>query len=494
MNRDIYFSIIIKDVGGVQKGGVTLRITQEKDRLPGDRIKALTEAARTLPLVEGERLRAEMLVVPPPDLDIRPISDYLWGDGTLNSSRLVRHLMEYKEDRVPHNFQPHVGMTIVLEEEYVGRNDVMVKLEELLAEKKSCHLRAPRRYGKSSLMGMLTARLEKAVMLELSDIGTPIGFLKTLLRACMRHNKAGDCLTMMPEYRSWPLVTDHAAFSQVFNRAFAELVELHKDKKLSVLLHDTMTALANCGIILMIDEFSLFLRDMRDNNEDDLKTFLEIFHRLRTRHENPLTAVFAGSAGLSTYIELYGMHVLFADLTPVDLPPVTSAEARLLAEELFYGMKKKPTVSAIDRLVELTGGDETVPYFVQALASYTAEQAGRRCDIGEDDVERAYYDRLLGPSGNVCFRDFILRERAYPGSYRSCASPILKQLSRQAPAVVAEHELKRLCKGDCEFDKLMTCLEEDYDLVRTGDGWRMRSRVIADRWRLGEPWLTVGGH
>ncbi|MDR3555613.1 MAG: hypothetical protein P4L55_12725 [Syntrophobacteraceae bacterium] len=42
------------------------------------------------------------------------------------------------------------------------------------------------------------------------------------------------------------------------------------------------------------------------------------------------------------------------------------------------------------------------------------------------------------------------------------------------------------------YRKLMTCLEEDYDLVRIGEGWRMRSKVLAERWRLGEPWLTGG--
>lgn len=492
MSKNIYFSILIKFAGGEQKG-VAICIPPETDRSPGERIKGLTDAARTLLLADGERLRTEMLVAPPPDINTRPVEDYLWGDGSLNSPRLVRHLKDYMGGRVPHNFLPRVGMTVVMAEEFIGREQVLAILEEHLANSRSCHLRAPRRYGKSSLMGRLAAKQDKAVMLELSDIGTLPGFLKTLLRACLRHETARSCLYEMPAYRSWPLADDHASYSQVFNGAFYELMKRFEGNKLSALLCDTMAALADNGIMLLIDEFSLFLRDMSDNDAVGLKTFLEMFYKLRTRTNHPLLAVFAGSAGLSTYIELYGMHALFADIASVDVPPVTASEARLLAEELFYGMEKLPTTSAIGRLVELTGDDETVPYFVQALASYAAEQAGRRRQIRADDVELAYYDRLLGPSGNVCFRDFILRERTYPGSYRSCASPILKKLSRKAPDVVAEDELQRLCKEGCDFKKLMTCLEEDYDLVHSENGWRMRSRVIADRWRLGEPWLTMGG-
>lgn len=492
MSKNIYFSILIKLAGGGQKG-VVVCIPPETDRLPGDRIKGLTDAARTLPLTDVERLRTEVLVAPSSGIDVRPVSDYLWGDGNVNGPRLVRHLKDYRTGRVPHNFLPRVGMTVVMAEEFIGREQVLATLEGHLADSRSCHLRAPRRYGKSSLMGMLATKQKKAVMLELSDIGTLPGFLKTLLRACLRHEAARSCLHELPAYRSWPDTTDHASFSQVFNGAFDKLMKRHEGNKLSALLCETMTVLADNGIKLLIDEFSLFLRDMSDNNDAELKTFLAMFRKLRTRANHPLASVFAGSAGLSTYIELYGMKALFADIVPVDVPPVTAIEASLLAEELFYGMEKLPTISALERLVELTGDDETVPYFVQALASYTAEQAGRRRQIHVEDVELAYYDRLLGPAGNVCFRDFILRERTYPGAYRSSASPILKQLSRKAPGFVADDELQRLCKEGCDFKKLMTCLEEDYDLVRTELGWRMRSRVVAERWRLGEPWLTLGG-
>ena len=491
MSKDIYFSILIKDADGGSKG-VAIDIPPEADRLPGYRIKELTEAARTMPLADGERLRTEILVASPAGIAVRPIADYLWGDGNLNGSRLVRHLMDYREGRKPHIFLPRVGMTVVMAEEFIGREAVLAELEKHVADGRSCHLRAPRRYGKSSLLGRIKAKQEKAVALELSDIGTLPGFLKTLLRASLRHEAARSCLDKLPAYRSWPLVSDPATFAQVFNETFDGLAKRH-DGKFSALLRDTLAALADDGIKLLIDEFSLFLREMNDSNQAELQAFLEMFHKLRIREAHPLAVIFAGSAGLSTYIELYGMRAMFADIISVDVPPIKAGEARLLAEELFYGMGKLPTVSAIERLVKLTGDDETVPYFVQALASYTAEQAGRTPQIDEKDVEPAYYDRLLGPQGNVCFRDFILRERTYPGDYRSSASPILKQLSRAAPSVIADEELQGLCKEGCDFEKLMTCLEEDYDLVRTEKGWRMRSRVIADRWRLGEPWLTMGG-
>jgi hypothetical protein len=491
MNKDMYFASYIKDMRGTIKG-IAVRIPPETGKLPGDRIRALTDAARLLPLQGNERLRTEMLVVPPSNVETRDLSDYLWADGSINANRLVRHLTVYKQGQSPHLFQPRVGTTVVMEEEFLGREKPLAELESSVSANRSCHLRAPRRYGKSSLMGRLSVKLPDAVLMELSDIGTLAGFLKALLSRSIRNDKAIKCLYELREYRAWPVTSDAAIFSQVFNKAFSDLIAKNQNK-LFPLLRETMTALADGDIILLIDEFSLFLREMLDNSEDELRTFLEIYRKLRTRPVHPLISVFAGSAGLSTFIELLGMHELFDDLIAVDVPPISSSEAKLLAEELFYGMEKTPSLPAVEKVVELTGNDETVPYFVHALTHYTVEQAALRREISEIDVELAYYDRLLGVPGNCCFRDFILRERGYPENYRSSASHILKELSLSAPEIISDEELRRYCEVGCDFAKLMTCLQEDYDLVFQNGGWRMRSRVIADRWRLGEPWLTIGG-
>ncbi|MDR3555614.1 MAG: hypothetical protein P4L55_12730 [Syntrophobacteraceae bacterium] len=44
---------------------------------------------------------------------------------------------------------------------------------------------------------------------------------------------------------------------------------------------------------------------------------------------SPLVTVFAGSSGLSAFMEFHGMQDQFADLMPVDMPPICAAEARL---------------------------------------------------------------------------------------------------------------------------------------------------------------------
>lgn len=489
MNGQIYFSTWFKGASGDLRG-LAVRIPQEKNRLPGERIKALTEAARSIRLDESEVMRTEILVAPPSNFRTCDLAHYLWGDGSVNASRFIRHLNEWRQGRQPDLFLPRPGVP-VLGAELIGRQKPLEEMMGALRNGRSCHLRAPRRYGKTSLLMRLSSELPQTVMMELSDIGSLTGFLKVMLKACMRHEDARACLTSLEPYRSWP-ETDTASAMQGFNTAYGELIERY-GRSLPSVLREAFRALGERGIILLIDEFSVFLRNMQEAGNSDLKTFAELFREFRGRPSNPLTVVIAGSSGLSTYIEFYGLHAHFNDLTAVDVPPIRADEARLLAEELLYGMGKFPTTGVVTRLVELTGEDDTIPYFVHALAHVTAEEVGPHKGITVPDVDRAYLDRLLGPSGNIFFRDFILRERAYPSEYRAGASKVLQCLTKTFPDSVPFAELQSSCLPGGDLGKLLTCLQEDYDLVDDGGAWRMRSRVLADRWRVGEPWLTLGG-
>lgn len=484
MNQDIFFAAYIPAKDGTDKHGMAVRIPAEKERLPGERIKALTDAVREINELRESRLRTEMLVSPPTDLETRPLTDFLFADGFFNAPRFKRHLMEFAKNNTPHIFLPRCGVP-VLGLDLIGREDTLHLLQNAIEQGRSCHLRAPRRYGKTSLLMRMAESFPRAVHIDLSDVGSLQGFLKALLRGCIRQPDAHNSLSATQPYRNW---TDDTA---AFNPMFEDLLK-QRGSTLMPLLRETFRALAEGKIILLADELSIFLRAMLEKEISVITSFLDMFRAIRTHAAGPLVTVFAGSAGLSAYVELHGMQEQFADLMPVDVPPICAAKARLLAEELFYGMGKLPTPAVINRVTHLTGEDDSVPYFVHALAHVTAEETSLRREIRENDVDRAYQDRLLGPAGNIFFRDFLLRERAYPPAYRTCASAILKRLSREFPSDLGDIELQGLCNAGSNYRKLMTCLEEDYDLVRIDGGWRMRSKVLADRWRLGEPWLTGG--
>lgn len=489
MTNSIYFEVYWIDNKKDKKGGLAVQLPQENNISPGDRIKDLTSAARDLDLPEGLRLRTEMLVSPPPGTDPKPLSDYLWADGTCNLERFKRHILTMLNGKELHQFLPHPGVP-VQGPNLIGREQKVSTLLEKIKKGISCHLRAPRRYGKTSLLTRLENDCKNAVFIEISDVGSMTGFLKALLRGAMRHESGYTCLAELKEYRSWH-GPENSPDAETFNNAFNDLIQ-DESVNINRMIMSTFTALADGGMVLLIDEFSVFLREMWEKNKEELKGFLKILKEIRTREKRPLQCIIAGSSGLTTYIEFYGLKEFFNDLESVDIPPISEQDARILAEELFYGMGKLPGLPVIDQVVTLTGKKDSIPYFIHALAHETSAEAGARKALREIDVQNAYYDRLLGPTGNIFFRDFLLREKAYPKSCRPCASAVLRALSCAFPEPFPEKELRAMFTQECEYEKLITCLEEDYDLVKSKGSYRMRSKVLADRWRLGEPWLTQG--
>jgi hypothetical protein len=489
MTNNIYFEVYWIDNKKEKKDGLTVQLPHEDGISPGDRIKDFTSAARDLKLPEGLRLRTEMFVSPPPDTDPKPLSDYLWADGTCNLERFKRHILTMLNGKELHQFLPHPGVP-VQGPDLIGREHKVSELLEKIKKGLSCHLRAPRRYGKTSLLMQLKDDCKNAVFIEISDVGSTTGFLKALLRGAMRHKAGYTCFAGLKEYRSWP-GPENSPDAETFNNAFNDLIQ---DESVSInrMIMNTFMALADGGMVLLIDEFSVFLREMQEKNKEELIGFLKILKEIRTREKRPLPCIFAGSSGLTTYIEFYGLKEFFNDLESVDIPPINEQEARILAEELFYGMGKLPGLPVIDQVVTLTGKKDSIPYFIHALAHETSAEAGTRKALREIDVQNAYYDRLLGSTGNTFFRDFLLREKAYPKPCRPCASAVLKALSCGFPKAFPEKELRAMFTQECEYEKLVTCLEEDYDLVKSEGSYRMRSKVLADRWRLGEPWLTQG--
>ena len=165
--------------------------------------------------------------------------------------------------------------------------------------------------------------------------------------------------------------------------------------------------------------------------------------------------------------------------------------ARVLAEELFYGAGKVPTAEVVEQTVSHVS--PAVPHFVHALVHETVAQCSTRLVPAVTDVSLAYEHRLLGSPGNWFFRDFLLRERAYPDHCRQGAAGVLRALAHADEPVPESDLQEQFAAGRAEpdlFEPMMTCLQEDYDLAQSADGWSMRCRVLADRWRRGEHWLT----
>ena len=249
-----------------------------------------------------------------------------------------------------------------------------------------------------------------------------------------------------------------------------------------------LEALAEAGTILLLDEFSVFLRATLQHRANEANALTQLLADLRVGQQ-PLVQVFAGSEGLSSYMRFHAMTGHFADLRNIQLPPLGTDDGLVLAEELCYGTRRRPTQRAVRAILEEVG--EPVPFFIHVLVDAIYAALPDFAPVTEAIVRNAYRERVLGPLGNHLFKGYVLGSQPYPEHLRRSAALVLRAIVERPEGCPEGDLLARSTVSDEDFRSLLACLQEDYDLVARDGNWCMRSKVLRERWALAEPWLTT---
>ena len=411
------------------------------------------------------------------------LKEYIYGDGELNTDRLSRHLTQAYQTGTIHRYIPKVGSPVE-GADLIGRRQETEALT-IHVTTGSCHLRAPRRFGKSSLLRELERRLikeEKGVFFaDLSSESTAAGFFTTIAIAAMDRDTSRMALAEVRELAGWPEPGASPESRSVARKELAGRIVGDPASFGETLL----SKFAAAQVVMILDELSMFLRAAFQRSKDEAKDILDIL--MSFRQTDPAThQVVAGSAGLSSYVHFWGAGDCLDDLPAVDLHPLDRTDALILAEELLYGSGIAPTPAVLDRVLAEVG--LPVPYFIQALCDSVREEVGGATGITDPAVvTRVYRKRILGPVGNHLFRVWRLGNQAYPESLLKSAERILRTLAVSSDGAT-EGELNTAylnAGGDDErFKPLLFCMTEDYDLEELAGRWCIRSKVLRERWAV----------
>jgi hypothetical protein len=422
------------------------------------------------------------------------LTDYLYGNGNFNADRLIRHLEMFHRKENIHRYTLRPGAPAE-GQDIVGRENEMQKIHDLLHDDKSIHLRAPRRYGKTTTLrkinGDLNATRQCSIHVDLIANETAVGLFAAIAMTAMDHSSCRKNLRKIRELARWPGKSENITSK---NQARQRLANQIKSNVWSF-ANRLLLRLGESKAILLLDEFSVFLKSAVEANMDEAKQLCQRLFLART--QSPVVRqVLCGSSGLAAYMGFYDLNDEFSDLHPVELNPLNVEQSSMLTEELLYGAGIIPTPSLIRNVLDELG--EPVPYFIHALVdALRMEIISSSRAPNKAAVKTAYRDRLMGPTGNFWFRIYRLDSQPYPENQRKAAKKIMKNLAIK-PEGLPEEELFDLYQMTLsrssrkKFNILMACLEEDFDLVKEDDIWRMRSKVLRDRWALNEAWLTEG--
>ena len=393
------------------------------DKPSRTRVEELISAVKEAGIPDGLRLRTRIHVSPPDGVEIRPLKNYLLSDSKLNRNRFQRHLELVLENGSLHEFQLRCGMPVV-GRDFVDRESVLSALADVI-ERSSCHLRAPRRFGKTSVLRRLAEDRPQVVFMDVSDIHSVPGFIASLLRLAMSSKQIAGVLRSLEALAVWP--PEGSPYGAI-DEAVSRVIPSDTTTRLR-LLEQILDGIARAETLLIIDEFSVFIRAIVEHNRAEAESFLELTKEMRTRATQPSRWVVSGSAGLSAYIAYFELTDFLDDLVPIDLQPFSKDDASMLSEELFYGSGLTPNPDVIKQILSYI--DPPIPYFLHALIHEIIYVLGDRTAPMVEDVDIAYKTRLLGSIGNIYFRDFILRQQIYPKDLRRAASAILRMLAKE---------------------------------------------------------------
>lgn len=378
---------------------------------------------------------------------------------------------------------------------FFNRKHELAAFVELLDEGAHILLVAPRRTGKTSLMreaGQRIADRYHAVFVDLEKSRSAEDAVVELGLATREHERLWD-----KTLRVFENVLGKVAELQVdeFAIKFREGVTGDwkvKGDRLLASLAETERPVA-----LFLDEVPILINRMlktesgavRDGGRDEADMFVSWLRSACQTHRGRLRVVVTGSIGLEPVLEQAGLSAAVNQLTPFFLEPWPAQTALECLGALANNYELHFEEGAAEAMVERLGC--AIPHHVQLFFSHVYEDARHResAICRPADVERVYQRRMVGTRGHAELSHYEERLRLVLGAQRlPLALDILTEaalgtLTAEAARVhVAEHVAESAQRGKVLRD-LVSILEHDGYLRRSGDRYVFISNLVRDWWR-----------
>lgn len=344
-------------------------------------------------------------------------------------------------------------------------------------EKTSVFLKAPRRFGKTSIMFNLfeNPRLGyETVFFDAEGRNDPEDFVVALAVDLISNSKFKKAVIST---KKW--------FKEAFQRieeiglATARLkLKDHvrqgwQDKGFEIL---SCVAESHKKILFIIDELPTLIQNIATKHENHAACeFLNWFRQIRQHPKLPeFRWLVGGSIGIEYILEKVGTGPrTINDFEIINIGAFSGEEGRGYVKALLVGdggIKRVSNV-AIEKIMELVG--PPVPYFIQILASESlkAMERLRRTTLTPEAIEEVFHGQVLGPASKTYFMHYYQRLKEYytPGLARIAHRLVLEVARCKRKG---KQDLWRLFKAhstekpdESAFNSLMTDLENDFYII-----------------------------
>lgn len=341
-------------------------------------------------------------------------------------------------------------------------------------EKSSILLKAPRRFGKTSIMYHLYENPKsgfKTFFLDTEGMGEPQDFLSALFTKVLSDSNVRGKLISITQW-----LKDIAGKVEEIEVADVRLKiknEIGKDWKEKGFYLISKLQGYDGKILFIIDELPVLVQNIyRRSGDQSAYDFLHWFRSVRQMPElSHIRWVVGGSIGIEHILEVVktGTKVI-NDFSSARIGPFTEENGKSYIMELLKneGQISKIPLSMVDKFLELIGAP--VPYFIQILVKESLYEMERRKQkvLSSDIINRAYREEVLGPASRTYFEHYFTRLKDYyDENSERVAKRLILEVAREGKVKKTElfKLFRQISKGELKdetFSYLMTDIENDF--------------------------------
>ncbi len=363
-------------------------------------------------------------------------------------------------------------------------------------EKSSVLLKAPRRFGKSSIMYRLYENPKPDYNVFFQDtegMRGPEDFISGIMSRLLLDSKVRKSIRVATRWIKNIIKHVEEIGAADIRVKIREGIEKDWQEK-GLELISTLKEFDG-KILFILDELPILIQNIeRKHDSQTSLDFLLWFREIRQMPElSRIRWVVGGSIGIEHILEKVKAGTkTINDFQILSVRPFSVEGGKDYIRALLKneGQIKRIQTGMIERILEVIGAP--VPYFIQILI-YESLNEMRRLGLktlNREIINRAYYDEVLGPASRTYFEHYFTRLKDY---YDENIEPVAKRLilevARQGK--VKKTELFKLFRqiskgklGDETFSYLMSDIENDFYVSYDAENkcYSFATNILRDWW------------
>jgi hypothetical protein len=374
---------------------------------------------------------------------------------------------------------------------FYGREADIHNIWELLQKQKNILFRAPRRFGKTSLLNHIAQNPRKGwqvCFVDLEGGDSAEKFVEIILK------------TMWVKECFDPYLPSHLAGQQIYAETESKrLVRLKRERKTiqkdwkkyaENLFKQVENDSKDTRFLFILDEVSFLIEDMleiKDLQGDSINELMGWLRDFRQRSKK-IQFILSGSAHLPLFLSSFGIKDRLDDLEQAHLELFDKALAKEFIFLTLAGQKLMVKAGEVDQILLLMG--KPIPYylhlFLDAICSFCKEKRS----LSSKEISKVYYEQLLGSESKRYFESIVGQLERYNRYGKRCtagAKRILDILAESEKPVDMKY-LKTIWNETTHnvehFKVILDIMLDDFYLA-TDDNQHVfiDSRLIKEWWR-----------